>query len=211
MAILAAAGHPFAADQDVLDIGTGSGHIAAALSCHARVVASDVIDQRTVARDLPFVAADVALPFPAASFDVVISNHVIEHCAAPARHLKEIHRVLRPGGVLYLATPNRWWPWEVHTQLPLLHYLPTALFVALAQLLGRLHEPLHLLSLAALRRMSRTDYSLECWHPHIVRDPTQFRVELPPWAQPLTRCLPPRLLLATQGCQPTLIALLYPQ
>ena len=44
--------------------------------------------------------------FPAASFDVVTCWHVIEHVSDPRRMLAEVHRILRPGGWLILATPN---------------------------------------------------------------------------------------------------------
>lgn len=43
---------------------------------------------------------------PAQSFDVVTSWHVIEHVADPRRVLEECSRLLRPGGWLFLATPN---------------------------------------------------------------------------------------------------------
>jgi len=44
--------------------------------------------------------------FAARTFDVVTCWHVIEHAADPRRVIEEIHRVLRPGGWLVLATPN---------------------------------------------------------------------------------------------------------
>jgi 2-polyprenyl-3-methyl-5-hydroxy-6-metoxy-1,4-benzoquinol methylase len=63
------------------------------------------------------------LPFPDEYFDVVVSNHVIEHVSDQQLHLSEIARVLKPNGVVYLATPNRLWPWEVHYRVLVLHYL----------------------------------------------------------------------------------------
>jgi SAM-dependent methyltransferase len=46
------------------------------------------------------------LPFAGASFDVVLCNHVIEHIPDLARALSELHRVLRPGGLLVIGVPN---------------------------------------------------------------------------------------------------------
>jgi SAM-dependent methyltransferase len=43
---------------------------------------------------------------PAGAFDVVTCWHVIEHASQPRRVIEEIHRVVRPGGWLVLATPN---------------------------------------------------------------------------------------------------------
>jgi SAM-dependent methyltransferase len=49
-----------------------------------------------------------ALPFTDARFDIVISSHVAEHLTQPERVLGELARVLKPGGLLLLLTPNRW-------------------------------------------------------------------------------------------------------
>ena len=47
-----------------------------------------------------------ALPFPSAAFDVVCSFETIEHVADPDRTLSGFARVLRPGGALFVSTPN---------------------------------------------------------------------------------------------------------
>ncbi len=52
------------------------------------------------------VADGQRLPFPDASFDVVTALEIIEHLAEPAHLLKEIRRVLKPGGAAVLTTPN---------------------------------------------------------------------------------------------------------
>lgn len=46
------------------------------------------------------------LPFEAQSFDLVWSSEVIEHLECPAEFMQEINRVLKPGGVAILTTPN---------------------------------------------------------------------------------------------------------
>ncbi len=44
--------------------------------------------------------------YPDNSFDVVTMWHVLEHVSDPKRYLKEIHRILKPSGLLVLAVPN---------------------------------------------------------------------------------------------------------
>lgn len=75
---------------------------------------------------IPWSTGDgCALPFDDDSFDYVISNAVIEHVGGPERAklmLSESRRVARLGAIH--TTPDRWFPVEVHTQVPLLHWLP---------------------------------------------------------------------------------------
>ena len=52
------------------------------------------------------LAPATALPFPDAAFDVVASKWVAEHLEFPKLDFAEFHRVLKPGGVLCLLTPN---------------------------------------------------------------------------------------------------------
>jgi SAM-dependent methyltransferase len=65
-----------------------------------------------------------ALPFPDAAFDVVHSNAVIEHVGGRERQEAFVREALRVGRRVFLTTPNRWFPIEVHTRLPFVHWLP---------------------------------------------------------------------------------------
>jgi SAM-dependent methyltransferase len=119
----------------VLEIGTGTGVIpqtlAETVGPSGRVVSIDTVDTRIASEGYEFrLTAGSSLPFEDASFDVVVSNHVVEHVgdrAAQQVHLDEIRRVLRPGGVGYLATPTRWALLEPHFRVPLLSWLPRPL------------------------------------------------------------------------------------
>src|SRR4029450_13028939 len=54
---------------------------------------------------LHFLRADgMALPFPAETFDLVLSHAVIEHVAAAPLYLRECGRVLKPNGRIFLST-----------------------------------------------------------------------------------------------------------
>jgi ubiquinone/menaquinone biosynthesis C-methylase UbiE len=118
----------------MLEIGTGSGGIAHYFGTHPQlrcdVTAVDVCDNRLTRDGYAFQQVQgVELPFDDARFDVVISNHVIEHVGdeyAQRRHLAEIRRVIKPGGMGYLAVPNRWMLTEPHYQLKFLSWWPHA-------------------------------------------------------------------------------------
>jgi len=64
------------------------------------------------------VDVDKPLPFRTASFDLVWCSEVIEHLENPARSVGELVRVLRPGGLLVVTTPNsRCWAYRVGSLL----------------------------------------------------------------------------------------------
>jgi methyltransferase family protein len=78
-----------------------------------------------------------ALPFADRSFDFAHSSAVIEHVGSRAEQsalLGELWRVCRKG--LFVTTPNRWFPVEFHTLVPLLHWLPPGAFRAALRRLG---------------------------------------------------------------------------
>lgn len=116
----------------VLEVGCGAGviasYFASQLGTDGQVVAVDVVDQRITREGYRFLCIEgTDLPFGAGSFDVVISNHVIEHVgggSAQMAHLRELKRVLAPTGTGYLAVPSRWQLIEPHFQLAFLSWLP---------------------------------------------------------------------------------------
>jgi ubiquinone/menaquinone biosynthesis C-methylase UbiE len=73
-------------------------------------VAQNVASARAFLQDERRVQQGSAerLPFPDASFRIVIMESVLEHVDSPAKALSEMYRVLMPGGVLYVYTTNRW-------------------------------------------------------------------------------------------------------
>ncbi|HEX4025930.1 MAG TPA: methyltransferase domain-containing protein [Steroidobacteraceae bacterium] len=105
------------------------------------------------------VASGCSLPFADKSFDFVHSSAVIEHVGSrdcQTAMLSEAHRVARRA--VFLTTPNRWFPVEFHTVLPLVHWLPAGLFRAILRAVGRdffaSERHLNLLSARQLRRMA---------------------------------------------------------
>ena len=66
------------------------------------------------------------LPFDDGSFDVVFSNAVIEHVGGEEEQRRFVAEALRVGRRAFITTPNRWFPVEVHTHLPFVHWLPDA-------------------------------------------------------------------------------------
>ena len=64
------------------------------------------------------------MPFQDGSYDSVICSEVLEHVPAPEESIKELIRVLKPGGVCYFAAGNKYKIIETHYNLPFLSYFP---------------------------------------------------------------------------------------
>lgn len=114
-----------------LEVGCGSGYITKYFSDFGfgenGTFGVDVADNRQVMEGFSFTkVSDTMLPYDDNQFDLVVSNHVIEHVgdySEQDNHLKEINRVLKPGGIFYFSVPNKWTLIEPHYRLPFLSWL----------------------------------------------------------------------------------------
>lgn len=66
----------------------------------------------------------LSLPFADGAFDVVFSNAVVEHVGGREEQRRFVSEALRVGRRVFVTTPNRRFPLELHTRLPLVHWLP---------------------------------------------------------------------------------------
>ncbi len=183
-------GRPPGADDRVLEIGCGTA--AAAVGCAALGASVDATDvslrwlvlarrrlEESGAAGTVRLAACAAehLPFPDGSFDLVVATDVIEHVESPRAVVAEAARVLRPGGLLFLATPNRFTlGLEPHVRLPAVGYLPRPLARRYVELVGRTsYDHVRLLSAWELRRLL-AEHGLEPWvEPPAVPQPSGYR------------------------------------
>ena len=70
------------------------------------------------------VSAGSSLPFRDREFDIVFSNAVIQHTGSRRQQAAFAREACRVGKAFFITTPCRWFPFEHHTGLPFLHYLP---------------------------------------------------------------------------------------
>ena len=96
----------------LLEIGSGMGHLVGQLEDTFHTYGMDlnhwaVEQSKAVVDKSPMQTASAEeLPFADGSFDVVIIKHIVEHLPNPEKAIAEIGRVVSPGGVLILSTPN---------------------------------------------------------------------------------------------------------
>ncbi len=129
---------------DWLDIGCGSGGIAVAMSPSVKSITG--VDPESWVRwdefqkshkNLKFINQPIeGLSMNDNSMDVIICNQVYEHVPDPQFLIKEIYRILKPGGYCYFAGPNLLFPVEPHVFWPFVHWLPRSLAVKLMQAFG---------------------------------------------------------------------------
>lgn len=109
---------PRAETRTVLDVGAASGWLAETLALRGyRVSAVDLgLDSIRRAKErlkvrgarVEFVQGDIyRLPFAGGGLDAVTASEILEHLDDPPRALREVARVLRPGGTFVLCTPYR--------------------------------------------------------------------------------------------------------
>lgn len=105
---------PLVTARTVLEVGCGEGYGTALLARSADRVLGVDYDALTAAhaavtyKQASFVRANLAaLPIPTESVDVVVTLQVIEHVWNHGEFVRECRRVLRPGGLLLVTTPNR--------------------------------------------------------------------------------------------------------
>lgn len=80
------------------------------------------------------VAAAESVPYRSDQFDTILSHEVLEHVIDDHAAVREMVRVLKPGGRIVIFVPNRWYPFETHGHYwrgeyhfgntPLINYLP---------------------------------------------------------------------------------------
>ena len=120
----------FLPDSRVIDVGCGTGHRVIPIVHHFGVKEYVGIDHSTaslaVAKELAdelrfeqctLMEGDIFnLPFPDASFDIVICQGVLHHTSEPYRGFKELVRICRPGGFVDIYLYNKWNHWRHNMQ-----------------------------------------------------------------------------------------------
>jgi len=123
-------------NANILDAGCGCGWVSDYVQ--RKNSSNKVVGVDTYANDFTYarrknkyidyyVEDAVALTIPDNTFDLVISNQVLEHVFSGRRHIEETKRVLKDRGKLLLTTPNWWFPFDFHYDLPLVNFVPVSI------------------------------------------------------------------------------------
>jgi SAM-dependent methyltransferase len=147
------------AGQLVLDLGCGPGLYTRALRARgADVIPIDNDPEEVAIGGTPvegLVLADAGdLPYADASVDGIVCSNLLEHTPDPEAVLREIGRVLRPGGWAYISWTNWYSPWGGHEFVPYQYLGP--------RFGPRVHHALH-------GDVRKNGYQEGLWYTHIGR------------------------------------------
>ncbi len=194
-----------------VDVGCSAGFIADELArAGARTTGVD-IDEPGLARArerfgdrVDFrLARGEDLPFDDDSVDLVVLNHIYEHVVDPEAVVADIHRVLRPGGLLYLGAGHRFQVVEPHHRLPFLSWLPQGAadrYMRLTRKGESYYE--QYATPAGLRRLVAA-FDVWDYTPCVLADPAAFSAgdTVPAWASRV----PARVFAAAAPLAPTYV------
>jgi ubiquinone/menaquinone biosynthesis C-methylase UbiE len=186
LAVMADVLGPALSTARVLNVGCSTGIMDAMIAPHVGSLLGLDIDEaaithavRTHQQDkLEFRVGDaMAMDVTDATIDLAICSQVYEHVPDPARMLREIHRVLRPGGHCYFAATNRLRVLEQHHRLPFLSIVPIRLAHRYMRLAGkgRYYYERHY-TYWTLRHLVG-QFELIDYTKRILRDPVAFKAE----------------------------------
>jgi ubiquinone/menaquinone biosynthesis C-methylase UbiE len=129
--------------RSVIDCGCGAGEYVRALTnlgadAWGIEYSAEKIDDAQRLAGVPegrVAVGDLeSLEFPDAHFDIALVNEVLEHVPHDDQAIREVHRILKPGGVAVIFSPNRLYPFETHgvslrsgAKVP--HYIPFVPYV----------------------------------------------------------------------------------
>jgi 2-polyprenyl-3-methyl-5-hydroxy-6-metoxy-1,4-benzoquinol methylase len=112
------------------------------------------------------------LPFENKSYDLVTSFAVVEHVGNRANQRKFVQELARVGKSVIISTPNRWYPMEVHTMMPIAHWLPPSQFRKVLKIVGKefyaQEENLNLLESKSLIEMFPTEMKITPLHHRLL-------------------------------------------
>jgi SAM-dependent methyltransferase/uncharacterized protein YbaR (Trm112 family) len=130
----------------LLDVGAGAGnlweYVAADVECYALDLSAAGLSRAMARRSGLTTSVPMAeyLPYPDSFFDVVVAADTIEHTLSPERALREIHRVLKPGGIFSASLPvpdslRKWGRNELLQERPNLGFVWRLAFVVIKRTL----------------------------------------------------------------------------
>jgi SAM-dependent methyltransferase len=156
-----------------LDIGTGLGYNALIFGANIdETIGLDLyLPANNILRKLPhahlLVGDGMNLPLSKETFDIVSLFSLVEHVPNAELLLREVFRVMKSKGTIVIQIPNRFFPVEVHSGLPLFFYLPSRFRNLVIK--GTMYDWLRTVDIPSTKKLVGVIYSIEPRAQIIVR------------------------------------------
>ena len=132
----------------ILDLGSGMGGLVVRLQqegcnvlgldyCFDYCIITKLRGMRYSCQSQVINGVAERIPLKDQSVDVIFCYQVIEHVFDPLAMLREIRRVIRTNGLVFITVPNRWTPYDHHYHLWGINYLPRPMAEWVIKVLGR--------------------------------------------------------------------------
>ena len=108
----------FPSGSKLLDVGCGSAWLAEHFPDYTGIDGSPeaVAAAHAKGRSVTLASVDEPLPFPDSSFDAAVVKDLLEHVRDPVGVVREVRRVVRPGGRVFASSPDaQRWVWDDYT------------------------------------------------------------------------------------------------
>lgn len=141
-----------------------------------RIVATSIEDASGLENAFPglrFVRTDgPVLPFGDREFTIAHASAVLEHVGSEQAQREFVSELLRVAGGFFIVVPNRWFPIEMHTLLPFLHWLPKRWHRAVLRRAGQdfwaREANLNLMGARGLRRLFPPDAEVRIYRHRLL-------------------------------------------
>jgi len=183
----------------IVDVGTGTGLIRQFLSAkfEKRILGVENQIEIVQVKEDMLISDALQMPLRTNTVDLVLLNNVVEHIFNKTRLFREVWRVLKPGGFVYLTTGSPFQLMEAHYKLPFLSWLPKPLADVYVRWTrrGKSYQHVKFVSYRRLLRLAKHNgFSVSDITVHVLKHHGQFLQTRYQKYLPLVRFLPERIL-----------------
>lgn len=189
-------------ETTLLDVGCSTGIVTNHLSSLVKKTIGIDIDKKAIKeaernyqkKNLKFIYMNAEkTTFKDNYFDVILLNQIYEFVDNQKKLVKEVYRILKPGGVCLVGARNKLSFFEGQTNIPLIHFLPEKSAMKIASILGKSYYPAKYLTLKGLYKLFKP-FEVENIMPRIIKNPDKYEFAILKKYSSIIKFIPERFI-----------------